>query len=106
MGKLNAVWNAFCRHKYAVVVILFVLLIGFLDENSLLSRYRHRVELDELHAEIRRYTEMYEHDTRSLQQLDSNPEMLVEVARERYYMQMADEDVFVIQSDKGDEDAE
>lgn len=106
MGKLNTVWNAVRRHKYGVVITLFVLLMGFLDENSLLSRYRHKVELGELRSEIRHYTEMYNHDTRYLQQLNSNPEVLVEIARERYYMKTDDEDIFIVQEENENEDAQ
>ena len=106
MGRLNAVWNAVRRHKYGVVIALFVLLMGFLDEKSLLSRYHHKVELGELRSEIRHYTEMYNHDTRYLQQLESNPEVLVEIARERYYMKTDDEDIFIVQEDDGNEDAQ
>lgn len=56
--------------------------------------------------EIRRYTENYEHDTRYLNEMDTNPEVLVEIARERYYMKTKDEDVFVFEKDTEDEDAE
>lgn len=105
MGKLSTVWNYLSRHKYGFVVLLFVILVGFVDENSLWNRYQHRAELRELRSEIRRYTELYEHDTRYLEQMSSNPEVLTEIARERYYMKTDDEDVFIFEQ-AGDEEAQ
>lgn len=106
MGRLYSFWNYFRRHKYFFVITLFVVWMGFLDENSLLNRYAHKQELAGLLREIRRYTENYEHDTRYLNEMDTNPEVLVEIARERYYMKTKDEDVFVFEKDTEDEDAE
>ncbi len=106
MGRLHAFWNTFRRHKYAFVVGLFALLMGFVDENSLWNRYRRRVELAGLRSEIRKYTEMYEHDTRCLEEMNADPDVLTEIARERYYMKTDDEDVFVMQETSADEKAE
>ena len=106
MGRLGTIWNMICRHKYGVVIGAFVLLMGVVDENSLWSRYRHKKELIELRAEIRKYKELYEHDTRYLEEMNTNPEVLNEIARERYYMKTDDEDVFVIKDSDADEETE
>ena len=83
-----------------MVIVLFVALIGFIDENSLWERYQHKMQLAELREEIDRYTEMYERDSYKLQELNTNVDVLTEIARERYFMKMDDEDVFVIEEDK------
>lgn len=106
MGRLNTIWNMFRRHKYGFVIGIFVLLLGGVDENSLWNRYRHKVELAGLRSEIRKYKEMYEHDTRYLEEMNTRPEVLTEIARERYYMKTDDEDVFVIQEEDKDEAVE
>ena len=106
MGKLQTFWKAICRHKYGFVIGAFVLLIGVLDENSLWVRYQHKVELAQLRAEIRKYKEMYEHDTRYLEDMGGHPEVLTKIARERYYMKTDDEDVFVVKERKADEEVE
>lgn len=106
MGKLNSLWKMFRRHKYGFVIALFVLLMGVVDENSLWSRYRHQAELAELRSEIRKFKEMYEHDTRYLEEMDTNPDILTEIARERYYMKTDDEDIFIIKDGETDEEAE
>ena len=40
-NKLHSVWAFIRNHKYACVTFLFLLIIGVLDENSLLSRYHN-----------------------------------------------------------------
>ncbi|MBO5182005.1 MAG: septum formation initiator family protein [Paraprevotella sp.] len=95
MGKLNSMWNMIRRYKYLFVVTVFVLLVGVLDENSFWNRYRHQATIRELNSEIRMYTERYEHDTQRLQELEKDPEAIKKIARERYFMKMDDEDVFV-----------
>ena len=37
---------------------------------------------------------MYEHDTRYLEEMNTDPDVLIEIARERYYMKTDDEDTF------------
>lgn len=84
----------------------FRLVDGSGRRNSLWSRYRHKAELAELRSEIRKYTEMYEHDTRYLEEMNTDPDVLIEIARERYYMKTDDEDIFVIQEKTTNEEAE
>lgn len=100
-GKLEHTWIWVRNHKYLVVLGFFTLLIGFIDENSLWQRYHNRIELNHLRSEIRKYSEMYEHDSRYLQEINTNPEVLVRIARERYYMKTDDEDLFVFRSTQG-----
>ncbi|MBR5804441.1 MAG: septum formation initiator family protein [Bacteroidaceae bacterium] len=95
MGKLVTIWNLFCRHKYMVVTIAFFAIIGVLDENSLLRRASHKIEIATLESEIKKYEQQYEEDTRRLKELDSNPETIEKIARERYLMKRPNEDVFI-----------
>ena len=59
-----------------------------------------------MRSEIRKYTEMYEYDTRYLEEMNTDPDVLIEIARERYYMKTDDEDIFVIQEKTTDEETE
>ena len=97
MEKLLKMWNLFCRHKYMVVTIAFFAIIGVLDENSLLRRASHKYEIATLESEIEKYKQQYEEDTRRLKELDSNPETIEKIARERYLMKCPDEDVFIFE---------
>ncbi len=95
MDKLRTIWAVFRRHKYLVVTIAFVAIIGVLDENSLVRRAMHKYEIETLKSEIERYSEQYEEDTRRLEELDNNPEIIEKIARERYLMKRPDEDVYI-----------
>ena len=97
MGKLLTIWTFFRRHKYWVVTIAFIVIIGVLDENSLMRRAMHKYEIAELKSEIERYTEQFEEDSRRLEELDNNPEAIEKIAREKYLMKKPNEDVFIFE---------
>ncbi len=97
---MGEIWRWLGRHKYLIVCVIFFINLLFLDHNSLVRRYRQRKEIATLRAEKERYTKMYERDTRQLEALRSNPKTLEKIARERYFMKKADEDVFVFEYGK------
>ena len=61
-------------------------------------------EISRLKEEINKYNEIFEKDKASLERLKNDPEAIVEVARERYYMKTEDEDIFILEEKKNDED--
>ncbi|MGN1229173.1 MAG: septum formation initiator family protein [Prevotella sp.] len=81
--------------KYALVVMIGVALVGFVGENSILSHVQNKVRISELDDEIGRYRELYEADRQKMDRLDRDPKAIEEIARERYFMKHADEDIFV-----------
>lgn len=99
MSRLKYIWNYVCRHKYMITILVFVLIIGVLDDNSLIRRVSHWREIRELNTEIERYRSQYEVDSRALKELTSNPEALEKIAREKYKMKKADEDIFIFEED-------
>lgn len=99
MKHLQKIWLFIRRHKYAVVSVVFLLIIGVLDENSLLRRASHHQEISSLKNEIERYTKEYEESTKRLEELNNNPEAIEKIARERYMMKTKDEDVFIMEED-------
>ena len=97
MGRLLSFWNRYIRrYKYAVAFVLFFLVIGVFDENSLLVRYHRRMDISNLKSEINKYQQQYDEESARLQSLMNNPEAVEKLAREKYLMKRADEDVFVI----------
>ena len=97
MSKLLTIWNYIRRHKYMITVLIFIVVIGFLDENSLIQRVKHRIEISALNSEIEKYRKQYEEDTEKLKELTTNPEALEKIAREKYLMKKPDEDIFVFE---------
>lgn len=83
------------KHKYLFVTIAFLVIIVFLDENNLMKHIQNRREIATLNAEKAQLQEEYEEITNKLEELDADPEMIEKIARERYGMHKADEEVFI-----------
>ena len=48
MGKLITIWEFIGRHKYWITVVAFGVIIGFLDENSMIRRIGYAREISRL----------------------------------------------------------
>ena len=72
--------------KYVVVALIAVILIGFVDENSVWNHLRNQQRISELEDEIDQYTERYHQDQERIRTLDGNPKAIEKIARERYFM--------------------
>lgn len=83
------------RHEYVIVLILFLLVITVASENSLVRRVSVRSEIRSLRTQIERLEREMSHDREVLQELSSDSMIMEHLARERYNMQRADEDVFI-----------
>lgn len=86
--------------KYIVVALVAIVLIGFVDENSIWNHLRNQQRISELEDEIEQYTERYHQDQERIRTLDSDPKAIEKIARERYFMKADDEDVFVLSDDE------
>ena len=99
MGRFITCWNYIRRYKYLAAIVVFLLIIGFLDENSLYTRYQRNVEIGTLKSEIDKYQAQYEAETAQLEALENSPVAVEKMARERYLMKRPDEDIFVFMPD-------
>ena len=97
MSKLMTIWTYIRKHKYLITIVAFLVIIVFLDENSLIQRAQHRQEISNLTSEIEKYRKQYEEDTEKLKELTSNPEALEKIAREKYLMKKPNEDIFIFE---------
>ena len=89
--------------KYALVCVFGILFVGFLDENSVWAHIKNKGRIAELEDEIVVYQAQYEHNRDQIQQLQHNPKAIERIARERYFMKRADEDIFVLSDDNQEE---
>ena len=85
--------------KYVVVLAVGVVLIGFVGANSLWAHFAYKHRISELQDEIDHYEGEYRRDQAQIRQLQSNPKAMERIARERYFMKNADEDIFVLSDD-------
>ena len=86
--------------KYIVVALIAVVLIGFVNENSVWNHMRNKQRISDLEDEIEQYNERFREDQEKIRTLDSNPKAIEKIARERYFMKADDEDVFVLSDDE------
>ena len=98
MRRFHSLFDFIGRYKYVVVILIIILIVGFVDDNSCYNRYLRLREIATLEEEIDMYRRLYEEDTRRLNALDvyDNVERL---AREKYLMKRDNEDVFIIRRD-------
>lgn len=85
--------------KYILVTLVAVVLIGFVDENSVWNHMRNEQRISELQSEIKQYTDQNEHNKAQIRLFDSDPQAIRKIARERYFMKADDEDIFVLSDD-------
>lgn len=86
--------------KYALVTLIAVILIGFVDENSVWHHFQNRQKISELQDEIKKFSAEHQRNQEQIRKLDSNPKAIEKIARERYFMKADDEDIFVLSDDQ------
>ncbi|MCQ2267197.1 MAG: septum formation initiator family protein [Bacteroidaceae bacterium] len=95
--NINNIWQRLCQHKYLWAILLFVLIAGFIDENSLYRYFLMGQHNRQLHNEIAEYEREYNEAQSELNRLSRSPHAFEEVARVHLFMKSADEDVYVIE---------
>lgn len=83
------------KHKYLFVTISFLIIIVFLDENNMMKHIQNKREIATLEAEKAVLQEEYDNLTNKLDELNADPELIEKIARERYGMHKANEEVFI-----------
>ena len=91
------IWTYIRKHKYLITIAAFLVIIVFLDENSLIQRAKHQQEINTLNSEITKYRKQFEEDTEKLKDLTNNPEAMEKIAREKYLMKKPNEDIFIFE---------
>lgn len=86
--------------KWPVVLCIFGLFYFFVGENCWLNRISQKQEITRLKSEIDEYKRKFEADKKELNRMKYDPDAVAEVARKRYLMKKADEDVFVFEDEQ------
>ena len=100
MSNLNPIGRFLIHNRYWIVVIVGVLIVGVLDENSFMKRVELEMQINILNAQIDDFNSQYEYAETRLRQLRMNPKAITKIARENYFMKADDEDIFVLSDDK------
>jgi cell division protein FtsB len=85
--------------KYVLALAVFVGVIGFVGESSIVNRIGQQQEISNLKSEIDEYNRKFEQDKKTLDALKHDPEAVKEVARGRYFMKTDNEDIFIVEEE-------
>ena len=99
-SRFNHILNLLAHYKYLIVLVVGTLIVGMIDENSVLNRVQFALQIGDLKAEIEKYNNQYEADARQLNELRRHPQAIEKIARERYFMKADDEDIYVLSDDE------
>jgi cell division protein FtsB len=86
--------------KYILVTLVGIIVVGFVDENSIWHHYANKQRINDLQDEIDMYMERYKSDQAQIRKLDTDPKAIKKIARERYFMKADNEDIFVLSDDE------
>lgn len=84
------------RNKYVIAGVAFAVWMMFFDRHDITTQYGYYSQLNGLKAEKEFYTTEIERVNKTILDLNSDPEALQRMAREKYQMKKENEDVFVI----------
>ena len=87
------------RYKYIITLLVFGVIIVFLDENSILRRLEVANEARNTRSEIEKYRQEFEESTMRLNELDDDSNSIERIAREKYLMKKPNEDIYVFEED-------
>ena len=99
MGKINTIWGYLGRHKYLITLILGILIVGIIDENSFRSLAMYQIRIQKIQAQIADYQKQCDNDSIRIHVLMNDPKGAERIARERYLMKRPNEDIFIMSTD-------
>ena len=100
MGRLNSIWDYIARHKYLITITLGVLIIGVLDENSVMKLLSLNVQINEANQTLEEYEEQYKSDSVKIHEYETSVSGVRRIAREKFFMKQENEDVYVLSTDR------
>lgn len=89
---------AYLKNKYVIASVIFIIWIGFIDENNLVERIQMKSYYNELKESKEYYKKKIETDRYNMEELDNNAK-LERLARERYLMRKPNEDIVIIETE-------
>jgi cell division protein DivIC len=90
-------------NKYLIILVIFVVWMGFFDENSYLNHRELNQEIDKLEDANEYYKEQIEMDQKVIDNLN-DPDSLEKYAREEYKMKKENEEIYIIEYDTVEKD--
>ena len=83
-------------NKYLLVLVVFAVIITFLSEHNLISRWKTDRNIAQLEQEIKFHENEIVANKQKLSDLQSSNENIEKYAREQFLMKKDDEEIFII----------
>lgn len=99
MSKTGTLIGILRKNKYWIVIVIAIVFVGFVDENSLWRHQVNQYKIREIQSEIDKYNQRTKESNEILRRLKTDPAEARRIAREQYLMKQEDEDIYVFQSD-------
>lgn len=82
------------------VLVVFVIFIVFIDENSCIQRIRYDAEINDLRRQIAAQNDTTDYYNRQIERIKTDRHTVEQIAREQYYMSKPNEDIYIIEPKK------
>lgn len=99
--KLLAHIPSWLRNKYLIAIGVFAAILLFFDKSDLFTQLERRQQLRELQESRQYYMNQIATERAELENLRTNPATLEKYAREKYLMKRANEDLFLVPENNG-----
>lgn len=84
------------RNKYLLAGVVFVVWMSFFDRYDFATQYAYQKEKNKLESEKAFYTSEIENITTSVRDVQNDPNVIQQIAREKYKMKKENEDIYII----------
>lgn len=88
----------FITNRYVIIFSIFIIWMGFFDENSFINHLEFNNEINKLNTEKDYYKTEIKKDKELINKLDDSEE-LEKFAREEYNMKKENEEIYLIEYD-------
>ena len=90
--QLGVIWGYLSHYKYLIVIVVGVLVVGAIDDNSIYQHVKYQIQINNLRSEIKKYTARYQADTKLLREMRVDPKAYQKIARELGIIQLSKPD--------------
>lgn len=84
------------RNKFVITGLVFMVWIGFFDQNNLVDRFTLNQRINDLEKQREHYKAQIEDNVSRMEELKGSHENLEKFAREQYLMKRPDEELFIV----------
>lgn len=90
-------WLKLLKNKYLIATLIFIIWVGFLDNNNVIRTLKTRKNLKELRKTVEFYTNEIKENQRIIRELNMDKKSFEKFVRETYFLKKPSEEVFIIE---------